>query len=160
MMPGLGGLEIARQARRLAPQTRVVILSMHANEAYVAEALRAGAQGYILKESASQDLVAGLRAVLAGHRYLSAQISLEALAEYDQMAEADAPNPRQALTARERQVLSLLAEGLTNGQIAARLRVGQRTVETHRANLMRKLNLHTTAELTRYAMQQGLVPLK
>jgi DNA-binding NarL/FixJ family response regulator len=157
MMPGLGGLEITRQIRRTAQQVRVVILSMHASEAYVAEALRAGAMGYILKKSASGELVAGLRAALAGQRYLSAQISTAALAEYEQSNQSGVIDLLQTLTFRERQVLGLLAEGLTNSQIAACLGIGQRTVEMYRANLMRKLNLHTTADLVRYAVQQGLV---
>jgi two-component system, NarL family, response regulator NreC len=159
MMPGLGGLEITRQVRDAAPQTCVVILSMHANEAYVAEAFRAGARAYILKQSAARELVTGLRTALAGQSFLSAQISQAAVAEYEQMTQPGAIDPFRRLTPREQQVLGLLAEGRTNSQIAAHLHIGQRTVETHRAHLMRKLNLHSIADVARFAMQQGLAGL-
>jgi DNA-binding NarL/FixJ family response regulator len=157
IMPGTSGLELTRQVRRTAPRTGVVILSMHANEAYVAEALRAGASAYVLKKAASQELVAGIRAALAGECYLSTQISREILAEYQQATQSGVVDLFETLTPRERQVLDLLATGLSSNQIAARLGIGSRTVETHRANLMRKLNLHSTAELVRYAVQRGLL---
>ena len=157
IMPGAGGLEVTRQVRRTAPRTCVVILSMHSNEAYVAEALRAGALGYVLKKAASQELVAGIRAALAGDCYLSTQISREILAEYQHATQSAAVDLFETLTPRERQVLDLLVTGLSSNQIAGRLGIGSRTVETHRANLMHKLNLHTTAELVRYAVQHGLV---
>jgi len=160
MMPGLNGLEVARQVSQRSPQTRVVILSMYDNEAYVLEALRAGAAAYVPKESTSAELVRAIREAVAGRRYLSPPLSERAIEIYIQRAESAALDPYETLTAREREVLHLVAEGHTNAEIAARLFVSPRTVETHRANLMRKLGLHTQTDLIRYALRRGILPME
>ena len=160
MMPSLNGLEVTRQVTKRAPQTRIIILSMHANEAYVREALRNGAAGYVLKESSAADLVQAVREAIAGRRYLSPPLSERAINAYVQKAEAATLDVYDTLTTREREVLHLVAEGNTIGTIASRLFISPRTVETHRTNLMRKLSLRSSAELVRYALQRGLLPLE
>jgi DNA-binding NarL/FixJ family response regulator len=154
MMPGLNGLDVARQVTRRAPETRVVILSMHAHEAYVLEALLAGASAYVLKESSSDELVKAIRAVTTGRRYLSPPLSEEALGTYSRRTGSLPPDPYHTLTAREREVLQLTAEGHSGADIAERLFISPRTVETHRANLMRKLKVRNQKELIRYALQR------
>jgi two-component system response regulator NreC len=160
MMPGLNGLEVTRQVSQRSPQTRVVILSMHANEAHVLEALRAGAVAYVLKESTSAELVRAVREAVAGRRYLSPPLSERAIEAYMQKAESVALDPYETLTAREREVLYLVAEGHTNAEIADRLFISRRTVETHRANLMRKLDLRTQTDLISYALRRGILPME
>jgi two-component system, NarL family, response regulator NreC len=160
MMPGLNGLEVTRQVRQRFPGTRVIVLSMHANEAYVLEALRHGAAGYVLKESSTAELVQAVRTVVAGRRHLSPPLSERAIEAYAQKA---APSPLdlyETLTTREREVLQMAAEGRRNSEIAARLAISPRTAETHRTHLMRKLGLHNQADLIRYALRRGLVPLE
>jgi two-component system response regulator NreC len=160
MMPGLNGLEVTRQVRQRCPCTRVIVLSMHANEAYVLEALRHGAAGYVLKESSTAELVQAVRTVVAGRRHLSPPLSERAIEAYAQKA---APSPLdiyETLTTREREVLQMAAEGRRNSEIAARLAISPRTAETHRTHLMRKLGLHNQADLIRYALRRGLVPLE
>ena len=154
MMPGLNGLDVARQVARRSPETRVVILSMHAHEAYVLEALLAGASAYVLKESSSDELVKAIRAVTTGRRYLSPPLSEEALGTYSRRTGSLPPDPYHTLTAREREVLQLTAEGHSGADIAERLFISPRTVETHRANLMRKLKVRNQKELIRYALQR------
>jgi two-component system, NarL family, response regulator NreC len=146
MMPGLNGLEVTRQVRQRASRTRVIVLSMYSNEAYVLEALRHGASGYVLKDAPADDLVHAVYEVVAGRRYHKAQDTVL--------------NPYETLTTREREVLQLAAEGRTNGDIAAALYISPRTVETHRANVMRKLGLQNQADLIRYALQRGLLPME
>lgn len=160
MMPNLNGLEVTRQASQRSPQTRVVILSMHANEAYVLEALRNGAAGYVLKDSSAADLVQAVREVIAGRRYLSPPLSERAIEAYLHKAGAAALDPYETLTTREREVLHLAAEGYTNAEIAARLSISPRTAETHRANMMRKLELRTQTDLIRYALRRGILPME
>jgi DNA-binding NarL/FixJ family response regulator len=158
MMPGLNGLEIARQVARRAPGTRTVMLSMHANEAYVLEALRNGASAYVLKDASAAEFVKAVREVAAGRRYLSPPLSELTIEAYAHKATSVAPEPYDTLTTREREVFQLTAEGSTNVQIAARLSIGVRTVETHRANVMRKLHLRTHSDLVRYAVHRGTLP--
>jgi two-component system response regulator NreC len=158
MMPGLGGLEITRQVSHRFPATKVVILSMHANEAYVLEALRNGASGYVLKDASAVELVQAVRTVVAGGRYLSPPLSEGAIAAYVEKAKAAPPDPLAALTTREREVLHLAAEGYSSADIAARLGISPRTAETHRANLMRKLGLHSQTDLVRFAIRQRILP--
>jgi len=158
MLRGLNGLEVARQVRQRSPQTRIIILSMYANEAYVLEALRNGAAAYVLKEASAADLVHAIREVMAGRRYLSPPLSEKAIEAYTQKAKAASPDPFEALTTREREVLHLAAEGRSNPEIADRLGISTRTVETHRANLMGKLGLHNQTELVRYALKRGILP--
>ena len=160
MMPGLNGLEVTRQVGQRSRRTHVVILSMHANEAHVLEALRAGAAAYVLKESTYAELVHAVREAVAGRRYLSPPLSERAIEAYMKKAESDALDPYEMLTAREREVLHLVVEGHTSAEIADRLFVSRRTVETHRANLMRKLGLRTHTDLIRYALQRGILPME
>ncbi len=158
-MPGLNGLEVIRQVRRRTPDTYVVILSMYANEAYVMEALRNGAAGYVLKGASSTDLVQAVREVAEGRRYLSPPLSERAIEAYVQKAVASAPDALGKLTDREREVLYFVMEGYKNSQIATRLSISPRTAETHRARMMRKLGLHTQAELIRFTLQLGIFPV-
>jgi two-component system response regulator NreC len=156
MMPGLGGLDAAREVTRRFPRTRIVILSMHDAEPFVVQALRAGALAYVLKESTAGDLVRAIREVMAGRRYLSRPLSPPALAAYGERAVLH--DAYETLTAREREVLHLAAEGLSNPDIGRRLRISPRTAETHRAHLMRKLGLRTRPDLVAYALARGLLP--
>jgi DNA-binding NarL/FixJ family response regulator len=158
MMPGVGGLEVARQVNLRFPTTKVVILSMHANEAYVLEALRNGASAYVLKDAGGGELLQAVRSVVAGSRYLSAPLSERAIADYVEKAKSAPLDPVGELTTREREVLGLAAEGQNTGDIAARLGISPRTAETHRANLMRKLGLHNQTALVRFAIRQGILP--
>lgn len=158
MMPGLNGLEVARLVAKKSPRTHVVILSMYANEAYVVEALRAGAAAYVLKEFGAEELIKAIRAVVEGKRYLSSTISETALGSYLQKSEGGTGDPYQTLTTREREVLQLTAEGHSGTEIAGRLFISARTVESHRANLMRKLGVRNQKELIRYAVERGIVP--
>jgi len=158
MLPGLGGIEVTRQICHRFPQTRVVILSMYANEAYVLEALRNGAAGYVIKEASAAQLVQAVREVSAGRRYLSPPLSENAIEAYLQKAQATPLDLYETLTSREREVLHLAATGNSNIETADRLGISSRTAETHRANLMRKLGLHSQTELIRYAMRRGILP--
>ena len=160
MMPGLNGLEVTRQVSKRSPQTRVLILSMHSNEAYVLEALRNGAAAYVLKDSSATDLVHAVREVAAGRRYLSPPLSERALDTYRQRAKEATLDIYETLTTREREVLHLAAEGHSGPEIASRLSISHRTVETHRANLMRKLGLQTQTDLVRYALRRGIIPME
>jgi two-component system response regulator NreC len=160
MMPGLNGLEVTRRVSQRSPQTRIVILSMHADEAHVLEALRVGAAAYVLKESTAAELVRAVREAAAGRRYLSPPLSERAIEAYVQKAESAALDSYETLTAREREVLHLVAEGHTNTEIAERLFISRRTVETHRANLMRKLDLRTQTDLISYALRRGILPME
>ena len=158
MMPGLGGIEVLRQVTRRSPKTRVVVLSMHADESYVVQALGQGAAAYVLKDASATELLHAVHAVRTGRRYLSPPLSEAAVDRYVRRAAAGgAPDPYERLTAREREVLHLTAEGLSSTAIADRLGISSRTAETHRANVMAKLGLHNRADLVRYAMARGLV---
>jgi len=160
IMPGLNGLEVTRQITTRVPKTRVVVLSMHANEAYVLEALRNGAAAYVLKDSSAAELVGAVRAVVAGRHYLGAPLSERAVDTYRQRAKEATLDIYETLTTREREVLHLAAEGHTNAEIAARLGISPRTAETHRANLMHKLGLQTQTDLVRYALRRGIIPIE
>jgi DNA-binding NarL/FixJ family response regulator len=157
MMPGLNGLEVTRQVLRRSPRTRVVVLSMHSDEAYVVEALRSGASAYVLKEFGAEELVRAIRAVVAGQRYFSPPLSEHTLGAYAQKMESTLVDRYQTLTGREREVLQLTVEGHSSTEIARRLFISSRTVESHRANLMRKLAVRNQKELVRYAMQRGML---
>jgi DNA-binding NarL/FixJ family response regulator len=160
MMPGLNGLDVLRQIKKRQPETRIVILSMYANEAYVLEALSNGASAYVLKDSSSADLVLAVREAAAGRRYLSPPLSARAIEAYQEKAKAASLDRYESLTTREREVLHLAAEGFTNSEIAVRLGISSRTAETHRANLMHKLDLHTQADLIRFALRRGIIPME
>ncbi|MGH2721556.1 MAG: response regulator [Actinomycetota bacterium] len=157
MMPGIGGLDVIRELSRRGAGTRIVVLSMHANEAYVLEALGSGAGAYVLKQSEAGELVRAVHEVASGRRYLSPPLSDRALEAYLRQFESGAPE-RATLTPREREVLQLVAEGHTSPEIAERLFISPRTVETHRSNLMRKLGLRTPADVVRYAVRHGVLP--
>jgi two-component system, NarL family, response regulator NreC len=158
MMPGLSGLEVTRQIRQRSPQTRIIILSMHANQGYVLQALRNGAAGYVLKKSTAAELVQAVRQVTTGRRYLSPPLSEEAIETLIKKADESSQDPYELLTTREREVLQLIVEGHTNAEIAARLVISPRTVEFHRAKLMRKLGTRTQADLIRYALRRDILP--
>jgi two-component system response regulator NreC len=160
MMPGLNGLDVLKQIKKRSPNTQIVILSMYANEAYVLEALSNGASAYVLKDSSSADLVMAVREAAAGRRYLSPPLSARAIEVYQEKAKAATLDKYDTLTAREREVLHLAAEGHTNIEIATRLGISSRTAETHRSNLMHKLELHTQADLIRFALRRGLIPME
>ena len=159
-MPGLNGLEITRQIVQRALKTRVIILSMHANETYVREALRYGAHGYVLKDASPSEMVEAVREVSAGRRYLSRALSERAIDAYAEKAQAAPADAYDMLTTREREVLLLAAESSSTSEIAARLGISPRTVETHRENLMRKLGLQSQTDLIRYALRRGILPLE
>jgi DNA-binding NarL/FixJ family response regulator len=155
-MPGMNGLEVASRTARSSPKTRVVILSMHANEAYVAQALRAGIAGYLLKDAAATELSAALRAVARGETYLSPAISRQVVEGFLGRAQPEA-DPLAGLTGRQREILQLIAEGKSTKEIAAALEVGVKTVETHRAKLMERLNIRDVAGLVRFAIRSGMI---
>jgi two-component system, NarL family, response regulator NreC len=159
MMPSLSGLEVLRIVRQRSPQTRIVVLSMYSDSAFVAEALKNGATGYVLKGCEEENLVRAVREAVEGRRYLSPPVTERAIDAYVEQTRAAHLDPHETLTAREREVLQLAAEGKTSPEIAARLHISQRTVENHRANVMRKLGLKNQSELVRYAVRRGLIPL-
>ena len=160
MMPGLNGLEVARQLHRQTPKVGVVVLAMYDDEGFVLEALAHGVSAYVLKDSNSSDLVQAVREVAAGRRYLSPPLSDRAIETYLQLAKTGAMDKHETLTTREREVLQLSAEGHTNSEIAARLGISTRTAETHRSRLMHKLGLHTQSDLIRYALKRGIIPME
>lgn len=157
VMPGLNGLDVIRSVRQRSERTRIIVLSMHANEAHVVEALRSGASGYLLKESSSSELIGAVHAIMEGRRFLSPSLAERALDAYIERVGKPVEDPYDMLTARERQVLQLAAEGHSNAEIAKRLSIGVRTVETHRSNVLHKLSLKNQSELIRYAVQRGLL---
>lgn len=157
MMPGLNGLEVARQLPRQSPGVRVVVLSMYDDEGFVLEALANGVSGYVLKDSNSSDLIHAVREVAAGRRYLSPPLSDRAIEAYQQRAKVGTMDKHETLTTREREVLQLSAEGHTNSEIAARLGISTRTAETHRSRVMHKLGLHTQSDLIRYAIRRSII---
>jgi two-component system response regulator NreC len=157
LMPGLGGLDVAREARRRSPKTRVVILSMYSSDSFVLQALRNGASAYVLKTSSAAELVQAIHTVLEGRRYLSPPISQKAIDDYVKRAEGTESDAYETLTTREREVLHLAAEGLGNPAIGKRLGISPRTAETHRSHLMEKLGMHSRTDLVVYALRRGLV---
>jgi two-component system, NarL family, response regulator NreC len=154
-MPELGGLEVIARARAASPQTRVIVLSMHAEADFVRPALRNGARGYVVKGSGLDDLIKAIRVVASGERFFDPSIA--------SIAEGDALDPRRPvddldqLTPREREILQLVAEGHTNKVIGQRLGLSTKTVDVHRTNVMRKLDLHNAQALTRFAIRRGLI---
>ena len=156
MMPGLNGLEVARQISHRG-RTRVLILSMHSNEAYVVKALQNGASGYVLKDSQAGELLQAIEEVAAGRRYLSAPLSDRAIAAYAERADATVADAYDTLTTREREVLQLAAEGYSNVEIGQRLFISPRTAETHRAHFMHKLGLKNQSDLIRFALARGIL---
>lgn len=155
-MPRLGGLEVVRRLRERLPNTRVLVLTMHQEDEYVLQAVRAGASGYLVKDSAATELLAAVRSLHAGRRYFGPQAS-RALAEQLQNPGRGAEDPYGRLTAREREVFHLIAEGLTTKEIARRLEISVKTAENHRGRVLDKLDVRNTAELVRYALRKGLL---
>jgi two-component system, NarL family, response regulator NreC len=157
-MPLLNGIEAADQIRKANHEIGVIVLTMHADEGYVLRALHAGVKGYLLKESAEEDLLRAVRAVAQGKSFFSPAITETLLEDYVRVLKQDGLSDSfELLTSREKEVLQLLAEGKTNKEAAAILDVSLYTVETHRTNLMQKLNLHNTAEIVLYAVRKNLV---
>jgi DNA-binding NarL/FixJ family response regulator len=155
-MPELNGADATRAILERDPRCRVIVLSMYAQREYVRRALKAGAAGYVVKRSAAKEVVEAIRAVHAGQRYLSPRVADVVLDDYSNEKQDD---PLARLSAREREVLQLLAEGRTGAQIAERLSLSQKTVETYRARLVEKLGIRDLAGLVRFAIQKGLVSL-
>jgi DNA-binding NarL/FixJ family response regulator len=151
-MPVLNGIDTARELQKMAPRTKSILLTRHSEEQYVSEALRLGVKGYVVKNQAANDLVEAIKQVSRGEFYLSPSISGAVVSAY--RSDSDAPDP---LTSRERQVLQLIGEGKTTKDIATLLGISERTAETHRGRLMRKLDIHETANLVRYAIRRGLI---
>jgi two-component system, NarL family, response regulator NreC len=157
-MPQLNGIEATRQILTQEPQTQVVILSMHSDEGYVLRALKAGARAYILKNSAEADLIRAVRTVADGKSFFSPVISQMLLEDYvRRVQDKEVEDTYDLLTPREREVLQLLAEGRTNKEVANVLNLSLYTVETHRGNILQKLNLHGTPELILYAVRKGII---
>ena len=158
-MPRLNGVDAIRQIKRDAPEVEVVVLSVHDSEAYVVQALRAGAAGYVLKRNAATELVAAIRAAQDGQAYLHPSIARRVIDDYLSRIRSDeeVSEPHERLTPREREVLQLAAEGHTTRAIAGLLCLSTKTVEHHRASLMTKLGLHGQTELVKYAIRAGLV---
>jgi two-component system response regulator NreC len=157
-MPELSGLEATRLIKAESPQTRVLILTMHESDEYFFRALEAGASGYVLKKAATQDLIAATRAVARGEAFLYPSVAKKLIADYVQRVQSGGEQIGYAsLSEREREILLLIAEGLSNQQVAERLSVTTSTVQTHRAHILEKLGLQTTADLIKYAVQHGLV---
>jgi len=160
-MPSLNGIEATRQIRQSHPDIKVVVLSMHSDEEYVFQVLRAGASGYVLKQADSSEVFTAIRAALAGGSFLSPAISRVVIDDYVRRAEARGQGSNlDLLTSREREVLQLLAEGLSNRQIAEQLNISVKTVETHRSNMMSKLGLSSKTELVKYAFRKGWASLE
>ena len=157
-MPDMNGIEATRQIKKLLPETKVLILTMHEHDEYVFQALRAGASGYMLKEAADTDLISALRVIQNGQFYLSPTAQSVMVGDYLQRVRTgEEKDSYSSLTEREREILKLVAEGYTNNKIAERLIISPKTVDTHRTHVMDKLNLHSRAELVKYAMRRGLL---
>ena len=152
------GIEATKQVKRLLPEVRVLVLTMHENEEYLFQMLRAGASGYILKEAADTELITAIRVVSSGRFYLSPLAQSIMVGDYLQRVRTgEEKDSYSNLTEREREILKLVAEGYTNNQIAERLVISPKTVDTHRTHIMDKLNLHSRAELVKYAIRRGLL---
>ncbi len=157
-MPRLSGIEVAARAQKLDRPPSVIILSMHADESYIIRALAAGARAYLLKDATDEDLIPAVRAVTAGKPFFSPAVTAVLVEDYVRtLQQRGLDDSYHLLTDREREVLHLLAEGRSNKEAATLLDVGVSTIETHRANLMQKLNLHNTAEIVLYAVRKGLI---
>jgi DNA-binding NarL/FixJ family response regulator len=156
-MPKMTGLHAARELHRRRPELRILMLSMHENERYLHEALKAGASGYVLKSVADRDLVEAVRAAMRGEKFLYPGARTPLIEEFLHRARQDLPVPEDPLTPREQEVVKLVAEGYANTQIAEMLFISEKTVERHRANILDKLGMRDRVELTRYAIRHGLI---
>lgn len=158
-LPDLNGIEATRQVLMVSPHTRVIGLSMHSDRRFVANMLKAGASGYLLKDSAFEELAIAIKTVMAGKSYLSQEVAHVVFQDYVEGPKKEA-TAFSVLTFREREVLQLIAEGRSNRQIAETLFLSIKTVETHRQQIMNKLKMHNVAELVRYSIREGLSPLE
>jgi two-component system response regulator NreC len=158
-MPGLSGLEATRQLRAALPETQVLVLTMHEGDEFFFRMLQAGASGYVLKGASSNELLSAIRAVHRGGVYLYPTVAKKLLADYISHPSTEQGN-YDDLTLREREILTLIAEGLTNREIAAKLVISVNTVGTHRQNIMEKLDLHNKSELIKYAIRKGLITVE
>ena len=157
-MPKLSGIEVAARAQKLDRPPAVIILSMHADESYIIRALAAGARAYLLKDATDEDLVPAIRAVASGKPFFSPAVTAVLVEDYMRtLQKRGLTDSYDLLTEREKEVLHLLAEGRSNKEVATLLDLGLSTIETHRANLMQKLNLHNTAEIVLYAVRKGMI---
>ena len=158
-MPMLNGLEATRQIQRDYPQVRVLILTMHENEEYIRQVLAAGALGYVLKDAAAHDLLGAIRAVYRGEAVLSPAITRLVIEDYLRWGDIRPADISNGLTPREREILQLIAEGYTNKEIAEILSLSVKTIQSHRSNLMSKLDLHDRGELIKYAIQKKIIEI-
>jgi DNA-binding NarL/FixJ family response regulator len=157
-MPKLSGIEVSARAQKLDPRPAVIILSMHSDESYIIHALAAGARAYLLKDATDEDLLPAVRAVANGRPFFSPAVAAVLVEDYMRtLQKRGLSDSYDLLTDREKEILHLLAEGRSNKEVATLLDVGVSTVETHRSNLMQKLNLHNTAEIVLYAVRKGLI---
>jgi two-component system, NarL family, response regulator NreC len=157
-MPTLNGIEATRQIRSLLPATHTLALTMHEDDTYVFQLLKAGAAGYVLKRAAATDLVQAIRAAQRGEAFLYPSIAKAVVADYlKRLAEGEGRDTYDGLTEREKEILTLVADGSTNQDIARKLFISIKTVQTHRAHIMEKLNLHDRTKLVRYAIRKGLI---
>ncbi|HSG26986.1 MAG TPA: response regulator transcription factor [Candidatus Krumholzibacterium sp.] len=159
-MPRLNGVEAARQILRDLPETRIIMLSMHADRRFVQESLKVGARGYILKESASNEVLQAIKAVSRGEFFLSPPLRDRVINEFIELIRDGDVEEASPLSPREREVLQLVAEGRSTKEIAGTLNVSVKTIESHRRQIMEKLDLHSVAELTKYAVRTGLTTLE
>jgi two-component system, NarL family, nitrate/nitrite response regulator NarL len=157
-MPGMSGLEVTEVLRKEVPEVKVLVLSVHSNKNYIFRVIQAGAHGYVSKEAPPEELLRAIESVHAGEPYFSEEIARAALAEF--VTSGGKKEPFSQLTTREREVLVAISEGQSNKEIADRLGIGVRTIETHRERIMRRLNIHSVAGLTKYAIANGLISLE
>ena len=158
-MPDLNGLEATRQIKKRVPDVKVLILTRHANQEYIENILRAGASGYLIKKSAVDELIIAIQSVYRGDSFLDPSISGMVIDGYLHKPAGETQDPDVIITPRQREVLQLIAEGNPNREIASLLHISVKTVDNHRANLMQKLDLHSTADLTQYAIRKGIITL-
>jgi DNA-binding NarL/FixJ family response regulator len=158
MMRNMNGLEVARRVSNQHPKVGIVMLSMYSDESYVIEALRSGVKAYILKDSPAEDLVQAIREVIKGKHYLGSSLSERAIEMYMKKTANDMQDPYDTLSSREREVLQMVAQGMTSNEISKALFISSRTVDAHRSKLMRKLSLHSRSDLLRFAQRRGIIP--
>jgi two-component system, NarL family, response regulator NreC len=158
MMGSMNGLEVTRRVSKDSPKTGVVVLSMYKDESYVVEALRAGAKAYVVKDSSTEDLLRAIHEAIAGKHYLGSSICERAIQAYSEKTVSEFPEPYDTLSVREKEVMRMVAEGMISREIGKLLCVSSRTIDTHRANIMRKLSLNSRADLIRFAQRRGILP--
>ncbi len=159
MMPEMSGLEVTKQLTKKCPQTAIIILSMHSNEAYIYESIRSGAKGYVLKDNTAEELITAIREVYAGRSYLGSSLPEQALQNLKNKSDAMSLGSLEQLTPRENEIMQLAVRGWSNSHIADKLGISQRTVETHCTSLMRKLNVTNRNQLVHFAIQQGIISI-